>query len=282
MKEIDKKSIIERQIQAVIDKLSEEPEAEIVLSTYNREEFEELRRGEDYDAYKRQERAFAEGLASRGLLKRIRFQPITAAGYYSYLADHPELEPGEASRAAYAATLANKQEKEKEMNKKHYLDSLAAYVDEEGEVYGIADKPGDNTVKLFPNPTWEKSDYTDPYGRNWIRADRLGKLFSDLVEGIPVEEVCSACRIGRPKYRQYQSGQRPIPDEVWQTVDRLRRDRASDRDPDFAAALKKAKLTKRAASLKFGVCYNTIQNWAAGRSRLPQHVRTWAEKILSK
>ena len=114
MKEISKGSIIERQIQAVIDKLSEEPEAEIVLATYDREEFQELRRGQDYDTFKRQERAFAEGLAARGLLGRIRFQQITAAGYYQYLAKHPELSIGEASRAAYAATLANNRKADEE------------------------------------------------------------------------------------------------------------------------------------------------------------------------
>ena len=100
-------NIVEKQIQAVVDLLDQEPAAEIVLATYTREEFQELRRGEDYDAYKRKERTFAEGLASRGLLGHIRFQEVDSAGYYRYLAEHPELENGESARAAYAASLAN-------------------------------------------------------------------------------------------------------------------------------------------------------------------------------
>lgn len=170
------------------------------------------------------------------------------------------------------------------MNTKHHLESLLAYVDEAGEVYGIVEEGADceNIVTLLPNPTWEPSDYTDKVGKNWIKADRLGKLFSALAEGIPAEHICSACRIGRTKLRQYLAGERAIPDEIWRAVESIKREKALDKDPDFAAALKKAGMTKRAASVKFAVCYNTIQNWAAGRSRLPKHVRTWTERTMAK
>lgn len=170
------------------------------------------------------------------------------------------------------------------MNVKHHLESLLAYIDEAGNVYGIAEEGADcaNIVPLFPNPTWEPSDYTDKAGKNWIKADRLGQIFTALVEGIPAEHICSTCRIGRAKLRQYLSGERAIPEEIWQTVEAIKRDKPQEKDPDFATALKKAKLTKRAASVKFEVCYNTIQNWASGRSRLPKHVRAWTERTLSK
>ena len=99
-------NIIEQQIQAAMELLTQAPDAQIVIATYTREEFTELRPGEDYDDFKRRERDFAEGLASRGLLGRIRFQTIDSVGYYKYLADHPQLDNSESARAAYAAELA--------------------------------------------------------------------------------------------------------------------------------------------------------------------------------
>lgn len=98
--------IVDRQIRAALDLLEQDGADRVVIATYSREEFAELRPGENYDEYKRQERAIAEGLAARGLLGRIVFQPITAAGYYRWLAAHPEIEPGEAARSAYAASIA--------------------------------------------------------------------------------------------------------------------------------------------------------------------------------
>lgn len=100
------KEIVEKQIQAAMDLLGQKENGQVVIATYDRDEFAELRRGEDYDAYKKQERAFAEGLAARGLLGRIKFQPITAEGYYHWLAGHPDVQPGEAARAVYAASIA--------------------------------------------------------------------------------------------------------------------------------------------------------------------------------
>ena len=170
------------------------------------------------------------------------------------------------------------------MNRKHYLEERIAYMDEDGNVYATEEEvPSEDygIITLFPNPTWEPSDLTDQEGKNWIRAERLAELFAELTMGIPVEHICSACRIGRPKFRQYLEGERPIPEEIWQMVERIKKARENEKAPDFAEALKKAKLTKRAASIKFDVCYNTIQNWCS-RGRLPQHIREWTEKILSK
>lgn len=78
------------------------PGAVIVIATYTREEFAEIRPGEDYDAFKRQERIFAEALVAEHLDNRVAFQEIDAAGYYRFLALR-HMDIGEASRAAYAA-----------------------------------------------------------------------------------------------------------------------------------------------------------------------------------
>ena len=97
---------IEMRIAETMKLLRESKADNVVLATYTRAEFEQLRPGEDYDDFKRGERMFAEGLAARGLLGRIRFQFIDAAGFRRWLARHPGMEPDEHARAAYATCLA--------------------------------------------------------------------------------------------------------------------------------------------------------------------------------
>jgi len=101
------RTVVEQQIAMVRQIAAEYPDAKLTIATYDREEFAELRRGEDYDRFKRQERQFLEGLARAGLMDRIFLQPIDAAGYWRFLAQHPEFEEDEASRSAYAAELAH-------------------------------------------------------------------------------------------------------------------------------------------------------------------------------
>lgn len=97
---------IEMRIAETMKLLRESKADNLVLATYTREEFAKLRPLDNYDEYKRGERLFAEGLAARGLLGRIRFQFIDAAGFRNWLARHPGIKPDEHARAAYATSLA--------------------------------------------------------------------------------------------------------------------------------------------------------------------------------
>lgn len=99
---------IANQVSAIRKLLEEHPAVDVVvLASFTREEFAELRPGEDYDRYKRQERAFAEALVREGINARVAFQEIDSAGYYRFLAA-TGLPAGDKSRAAYAADLHRK------------------------------------------------------------------------------------------------------------------------------------------------------------------------------
>lgn len=87
--------------------IDEHPAALIVLATYTREEFEELRPGEDYAEFKRTERVFMEEVAAAGYQDRFVFQEIDSVGYYRWLADN-HLPNIESSRAWYVAQIYQK------------------------------------------------------------------------------------------------------------------------------------------------------------------------------
>lgn len=101
-------TIIEQQVQFVKQKLSENPGAVIALATYTAEEFAELRKGEDYNKFKRSEREFAEALCRAGVpAHNIAFVEIDSVGYYRFIAER-KMNLDESSRSAYAAYLLNR------------------------------------------------------------------------------------------------------------------------------------------------------------------------------
>lgn len=106
-----RKEIVAQQVMFVLEKLRE-TDADIVLATYTKEEFEELRPGEDYDRFKSDERMFVEMLADYGVQDRVVFQYIDSAGYYRYLAEE-KMPNTNSSRSAYAAFAHAKDEVKK-------------------------------------------------------------------------------------------------------------------------------------------------------------------------
>ncbi len=93
----------EHQAEAVERIAHEHPESVLVLATYTREEFEEIRSKENYDRFKMGERLFLEML-DPDVAARIVFQDIDSAGFYRYLAKSG-MKNDEAGRAAYATLL---------------------------------------------------------------------------------------------------------------------------------------------------------------------------------
>ena len=101
----------EQQAEIVERMAQEHPDAALVLATYTREEFEELRPEENYDRFKMGERMFLEMLMPE-VAARVIFQEIDSAGFYRYLA-RSGMSNDESGRAAYA-TFLHTQEKKKE------------------------------------------------------------------------------------------------------------------------------------------------------------------------
>ena len=100
-------SIIEQQVAFVKRMVAENPGAVLAIATYTAEEFAELRKGEDYNEFKRSEREFAEALCRAGVPPHnISFVEIDSAGYYRFIAER-KMKLGESSRSAYAAWLNN-------------------------------------------------------------------------------------------------------------------------------------------------------------------------------
>ena len=105
---MDKKyNTVDQQVKFVKELLAENPGAVIAVATYTPEEFAELRKGENYQQFKSEERQFAEALCRAGVPARnIAFVEIDSVGYYRFIAER-KMELGEASRSAYAAWLHN-------------------------------------------------------------------------------------------------------------------------------------------------------------------------------
>jgi hypothetical protein len=100
-------NVIDQQVAFVKSMVAENPGAVIAIATYTAEEFAELRRGEDYNEFKRGEREFVEALCRAGVpAHNIAFVEIDSVGYYRFIAER-KMELGEASRSAYAAWLNN-------------------------------------------------------------------------------------------------------------------------------------------------------------------------------
>ena len=98
-------NIIQQQVAFVKQMIAENPGAVLAIATYTAEEFAELRKGEDYNEFKRSEREFAEALCRAGVpAHNIAFVEIDSVGYYRFIAER-KMELGEASRSAYAAWL---------------------------------------------------------------------------------------------------------------------------------------------------------------------------------
>ena len=92
---------------ATVERIAREnPGAALVVATYTREEFKELRPHEDYDRFKVGERMFLEMLTPE-VAARVVFQEIDSAGFYRYLA-RSGMRNDEAGRAAYATLLYTK------------------------------------------------------------------------------------------------------------------------------------------------------------------------------
>lgn len=101
-------TIIDQQVDAVKSLLAENPAAVIALATYTEEEFAELRKGESYQIFKRDERKFVEALCQAGVpANNIAFVEVDSVGYYRFIAER-KMELGESSRSAYAAWKLNK------------------------------------------------------------------------------------------------------------------------------------------------------------------------------
>ncbi len=91
---------IVKKVRNIAEKAGNAP-GSVVLATYTKDEFEELRPGEDYDAFKKRERRVAERLAAEGIAGAVAFQEIDSVGFYRYLAAEG-LPNNEAARSAYA------------------------------------------------------------------------------------------------------------------------------------------------------------------------------------
>lgn len=102
---------IEEKLNFIRDLLSKAPAgAQLALATYTAEEFAELRPGDDYADFKREERVIAERLIADGISGSVQFVPIDSVGYYRFIGQN-NMNNNEASRAAYAAHLAQKNTK---------------------------------------------------------------------------------------------------------------------------------------------------------------------------
>lgn len=77
----------------------------LVIATYTREEFEELRPNDDYDEFKKDERCLAEMAAAEKLLPYIRFEFIDSVDFYKFIAEKG-LTNDEKTRAYYASIKA--------------------------------------------------------------------------------------------------------------------------------------------------------------------------------
>ena len=74
-------------------------------------------------------------------------------------------------------------------------------------------------IVLFPNLTWEASDWTDAEGRHWIDSDRLAAVFRDMCAEIgDPDTVAGVCHIKKDELSAYMSGDAPIPAQVWEDV----------------------------------------------------------------
>lgn len=89
-----------KKVREIAEKAGKAPRS-VVLATYTKDEFEELRPGEDYDKFKKRERQVAERLSAEGIAESVVFQEIDSVGFYRYLAAE-KLQNNEASRSAYA------------------------------------------------------------------------------------------------------------------------------------------------------------------------------------
>lgn len=104
---------IYQQVDVVKSLLAENPEAVIALATYTEEEFTELRKGESYQSFKKEERKFVEALCRAGVkANNIAFVEVDSVGYYRFIAERG-MELGESSRSAYAAWKLNNKDQKK-------------------------------------------------------------------------------------------------------------------------------------------------------------------------
>lgn len=94
-----------QQANAITRLARENPEGVLVLATYTREEFQELRPGENYDDFTHGERLVMEMLPPE-IARRLVFQEIDSVGFYRFLAATGR-QNDLAARSAYAAMLFN-------------------------------------------------------------------------------------------------------------------------------------------------------------------------------
>lgn len=83
-----------------IDTQTEGDQQGIVIATYTKDEFDELKPGEDYELFKLIERYVIEDLASAGI-DNVFFQQIDSVAYYKFLAEN-NLEHNQASISHFA------------------------------------------------------------------------------------------------------------------------------------------------------------------------------------
>lgn len=102
--------------------------------------------------------------------------------------------------------------------------------DDSGDIYAACkspkEVPGLDTIELIENITWEPSDYTDPEtGVNYIRASKLAELFTELCKssGMKKKDLAKLCGKNAVTFSRYCSGQTPVPQLVWEKVERIRK-----------------------------------------------------------
>lgn len=84
-------------------------------------------------------------------------------------------------------------------------------------------------IELVPNPTWELNDWNgkDNDGCGWIRKDRLRDLFNGNCDrtSLTRADLAKICGVTRGTMYKYCRGTLPVPEAVWQTVERLTKTR---------------------------------------------------------
>ena len=102
--------------------------------------------------------------------------------------------------------------------------------DDYGDIYAAyrspAEVPGLETVELVENITWAPSDFTDPEtGNNYVRSENLADLFTKLckISDMKKKDLAKLCGKNAVTFSRYCNGQSPVPQLVWENVDRIRK-----------------------------------------------------------
>lgn len=101
-----------RKVLAEADKASGGKCAGIVVADYTREEFEELKPGENWLEFAEIQTSVAEKIKELGIADRVILHPVDSVKYYKFLAEN-KLENNQASISYFAAVDYQKSQEEK-------------------------------------------------------------------------------------------------------------------------------------------------------------------------